>query len=365
MSDKIVVNELLAFLQQRLDVMDEVSIAQICRTSFHEDEIRKTKTLLFELLGKSDRMPTRRRDEKGERSLQDIISLLKETDPDDVPTFVAKDLHRVPPVTFDHVDVTRLLKDITSLKTSLADLTLKFEASLYTIAELRNEVNDLRADVPPLPSHKIPASTKSTSPMHTSADKTTCDASPRPAPPVTLEPKNVTASSPRCDYAEAAKKLPKQKQRQVQSKLETVQPRKSVPSRPSEKTDKDGFTKVERKPKKSVTRNQCGTGAIGANHLLRPAVPTTLLYVSRLHYTTKEENLVQYILMKTKFTVRVQPLESRHNVNFKSFVVRVPTDNLAVFIKEDFWPRGVMYRKFRGRLRDTSSQLSTPTLRAQ
>lgn len=75
---------------------------QICKSNFKEEEIGSAKVLLYQLLGKVHRMPTRRRDKKGEESLQDIISLFKEADPDDVPTFVAKLL--LPPVTFDHVD---------------------------------------------------------------------------------------------------------------------------------------------------------------------------------------------------------------------------------------------------------------------
>ncbi|KAM3956949.1 uncharacterized protein ACR2FA_009071 [Aphomia sociella] len=43
-------------------------------------------------------------------------------------------------------------------------------------------------------------------------------------------------------------------------------------------------------------------------------------------------------------------LEPCHEVSFSSFVVRVPTHHLPTFMKEEFWPEGVVYRKFRGRL---------------
>ena len=69
---------------------------------------------------------------------------MKETDPDDVPDFVVRDLHKLPPITFDHVDVTRLLKDITSLKASLAEMQSNMVVSNDTIAELRAEVLLLR-----------------------------------------------------------------------------------------------------------------------------------------------------------------------------------------------------------------------------
>ncbi|XP_047035436.1 uncharacterized protein LOC124641409 [Helicoverpa zea] len=146
MSEQLVANELLAFLQQKLDVMDEVSAVQICASNFSEDDVAAAKQLLYRLLNKSDQMVSRRRDGT-KKSIQDIITLLKETDPDDVPTFVAKDLNKLPPVTFDHVDVTSLLKDIVFLKASLADVQKKLDASQITVADLRSELNELRKSV--------------------------------------------------------------------------------------------------------------------------------------------------------------------------------------------------------------------------
>ncbi|PZC78059.1 hypothetical protein B5X24_HaOG202662 [Helicoverpa armigera] len=128
------------------------------------------------------------------------------------------------------------------------------------------------------------------------------------------------------------------------------------------KADADGFVKVERRKKKPSSRNQCGTALTGPNMLLRPAIPTTQLYVSRLHHSTKVEEIVEYIRVKTNWTLRVEKLEPRHNTNFKSFVVRVPTQHLDMF-QEQFWPKGVVFRRFRGRLRDTTQCNTTPPIR--
>ncbi|KAJ8725745.1 hypothetical protein PYW08_003928 [Mythimna loreyi] len=126
--------------------------------------------------------------------------------------------------------------------------------------------------------------------------------------------------------------------------------------------DEEGFTRVEKKKKrKPCTRNQSGTAPSGPNMLLRPAVPTTQLYISRLHHFTKVVDIVEYLKVKTNWTLRVARLEARHDVNFKSFVVRVPTQHLQTFLKEDFWPKGVVYRRFRGRLHDTTQRNTTPT----
>ncbi|PZC87383.1 hypothetical protein B5X24_HaOG215639 [Helicoverpa armigera] len=114
----VVINELLAFLRNVLEFMDEESIHQLCTSSFTADDIVKAKTLLFESIATSKKMPVRRKDgkKKMSRDLDDIICLMKATDPDLFPIFVAKELHKLPPVTFDHVDATRLLKDILVLQ---------------------------------------------------------------------------------------------------------------------------------------------------------------------------------------------------------------------------------------------------------
>lgn len=67
----------------------------------------------------------------GEKILLDIIDLLKTTDPDDVPDFVAKELQKLPHVTFDHIEDISL-KVRLKLKTSDVVVgVLRVDAELY------------------------------------------------------------------------------------------------------------------------------------------------------------------------------------------------------------------------------------------
>lgn len=137
----VVINELLAFLSNVMDFMDEESIHQLCTTSFSDAEIVKAKTLLADSVPSVKKMPIRRKQgkKKMSRDLDDIICLMKSADPEIFPIFVAKDLHRLPPVTFDHVDVTRLLRDILCLKNQLCAL----EERIVT----PEEFNQLKSEV--------------------------------------------------------------------------------------------------------------------------------------------------------------------------------------------------------------------------
>lgn len=80
----------------------------------------------------ADRMLSRRRDEKGERS------------PDEVPSYVAKGLRKLSAVTVSHIDVTRLIKDIITTKVGLAEMKYRLNASQNTITGLHADIVKLR-----------------------------------------------------------------------------------------------------------------------------------------------------------------------------------------------------------------------------
>lgn len=60
-SCNIVICELLCFIQNKLEVMDEESLVRICVTAFSEKDIEDGKSLLFESLKIRKRMIGRKR----------------------------------------------------------------------------------------------------------------------------------------------------------------------------------------------------------------------------------------------------------------------------------------------------------------
>lgn len=67
---------------------------------------------------------TRKGDEKVSKTLQDVIKIVKESNINKMPIFDAKDLHRIPPVTSDDLDVTRILKELATVRSKMN--TLKY-----------------------------------------------------------------------------------------------------------------------------------------------------------------------------------------------------------------------------------------------
>ncbi|VVC93715.1 unnamed protein product [Leptidea sinapis] len=122
-----------------MDVMDKDSVVRLCNSAFTGDDIEAAKNLLFDSITSAKRKIVRRRDGKSQRDLNDIISLFKGTDPEEMPVFVARELQKLPAITFDHIDVTRLLKDL-----------LLFQNELRTIKECyitKKEFSALKEEV--------------------------------------------------------------------------------------------------------------------------------------------------------------------------------------------------------------------------
>lgn len=122
----VVINEVLAFICNKLDVMDEESVCRICVSAFLESDITIAKNLLFSAVKTKKRNVQRRKDGKKLRDIEDIIGLLQVTHPDERPVFVAKELHKLPPVLFDHIDVTKLLKDLVLYKKEIDEIKRQY-----------------------------------------------------------------------------------------------------------------------------------------------------------------------------------------------------------------------------------------------
>lgn len=142
-SCNIVISEVLAYVISQLNTVDEETVCRVCVSSFTPEEIIGAKKLLFDSVPTSKRKKLRKGDKRTLRDIDDIIGLIKETDPNCIPIFVARDLHKLPPITFDHVDVSRLLKDILLLKEAQKVAEERY-VTMDIFQKLKNEVDDLK-----------------------------------------------------------------------------------------------------------------------------------------------------------------------------------------------------------------------------
>lgn len=89
-------------------------------------------------------MKTRKNAGKSVRDMEDIFEIFKATEPELIPIFVARDLHKLPPVCFDHVDVTRLLKDIVRLQTEIRFVRENY-ATLQQLQDINEKIDKIES----------------------------------------------------------------------------------------------------------------------------------------------------------------------------------------------------------------------------
>ena len=114
----IIINEVLCYVQNKIDILHVDLIVQLCEENFDKSSIEKAKELLFNLChSESDRtvMKSRTGEHKSDRNLRDIYNLLQEKGKN-TPIFCAKNINILPPVTIKSVDVSLLLHTIKQLQ---------------------------------------------------------------------------------------------------------------------------------------------------------------------------------------------------------------------------------------------------------
>ena len=121
-----IIDELLCFIVNKMNTLDTDTLIRLCSETYSEDEAKTSKDLVFGLLhNKEDptslikRHSTKVSESKKVKDLRDILQLLQEKGTTELPQFVALDLGNLPPITFDHIDVTALLSQIEKVKTKV------------------------------------------------------------------------------------------------------------------------------------------------------------------------------------------------------------------------------------------------------
>ena len=173
-----IIDELLCFILHKWGNIDVDTLVKLCTSAFEEKEIEASKDILFNLLCDKNAETTfkKRRSVQVNKSksvnfLHDICQLLEENGSAKLPNFVALDLGKLPPITFDNLDVTVLLNKIEKLsctvnflkdgmnsvtesQQNVFDLTMKLDSRVSKLEsteegskdEIKDESSDLKVD---------------------------------------------------------------------------------------------------------------------------------------------------------------------------------------------------------------------------
>lgn len=392
----IVISEILAFIQNKVDVMDEESIVRICSSAFPADEIERAKCLLFESITTSKRKITRKRDGRTQRDLYDVIAVFKETDPEETPIFVARELQKLPPVTFDHIDATRFLKDILIIQKELAalkescvtidqfnevrrELQNTKQTSLYNYESYVNKkrgggglTNSYFMDSGPTGLPHIVE-------QNTSPNKQECTNTSQGKECLVASLSRPHASD---DCVPLAQDSSEKEDRRVEASTvvsdvenSLVHTRKGglstgacasmnhqAASTPSgnktfaqvlgadrlwekEKQDVKWIT-VQRKRLKNRFSATQGKAVINVEDKFRAAETKISLFVNNVSLDTSEDDISQYIFDRTQIKVVLSKISPKSPRQYNSYRIEVPKTKLSLFLDDSFWPEGITFRKF-------------------
>lgn len=341
----IIIDEFLTFVQNKIDVLDELSIVNICATNFTDAEIETGKSVLVKSLPEGNRNITRKGEDKNKKNVKDVIKLLKESEPSLQPVFVARNLNRLPPVSFDSIDVTRLLKDMAGMKTELKNI----RNDAATKAEMTNLQNKISSDLTNLRSTIIKMD-KNTNKTQRSQNKDNSGTFTTPQRQLTKEctdKKTFNSPAPakvrsRSRSSESIHIINTPSYRDIVMPSSQAQT-KLDPAVPSTKVE-NGFSVVTNK-KRKIKSNMCGTATKPSK--IQVAELTSSVYISRLTKSTTIDNIKEHITDMGQECCDIHLLKQQKLTDFNSFRVVIPKSKLEVFLSNEFWPEGVKYRIFR------------------
>lgn len=400
----IVICEVLAFIQNKIDVMNEDSLVRICTTAFSSEEIDNAKSLLFNSVTTSKRKICRKKDGRSQRDLYDVISLFKETDPELTPTFVARDLQKLPPVHFDHVDPTKLLKDILVIQKELQMIKEtyvsedKFNEIKYELYNLKNTsllnnnfecyvnrkrgggmtTNSYFLDSGPigLPhiSRAEPNVTHSQPTQSASTSRSTCvtvAASPARIPVAAeIDVQSARAqqvverveAADNCTAVSNAHTPPapahrggpgtergSSMQRQVTSTPaadKTLAKIVSIEGQWKSEKPNEQWVVAQRKRLRNRFSTLEGKARTNSGEKFRAADIRVPLFINNVDRNTSENDISDYIFGKTQVRVTLQKIRAKVQRQYNAYKMLVPSTKLSDFLEDALWPEGVAVRKF-------------------
>ncbi|KAG7302440.1 hypothetical protein JYU34_012345 [Plutella xylostella] len=403
--------------------MDKESLVRICKSAFSGEDIVEAKDLLFGCTSRAK--VTRRGQGKEPRDLEDMICLFNAmTGSKQLPTFVARELHKLPPTTFDHVDVTRLLRDIVAVQADLRQIQEKYAADITQYVTI-SDFEQLKAELDLLKVSSVPPGVKTgnNAPfvnMHRGAFcagdswEQVCDSGPiglahidanRSLTPESCAIKPVRAASvevarapPSLSYAQTVQHAPvsltqspevASKERNMNmgrvevghmstdaradKQLISMTQRSTsnhndltTPPRISDNEEGGGeWVQVERRRRRTPSRytGRQGKAVLNESSKFKAAETKIPLYIYNVSKETNAEHIAEYILEKTNINIVPYKMVMRGSKTYDSYKIYVPKSKLYLFEDDEFWPYDIYFRRyfFTGAKKDNNNMMNLET----
>ncbi|CAG4955884.1 unnamed protein product [Colias eurytheme] len=346
--------------------MSEDGLVRICLSAFTRDQVDTSWTLLSQSIPVEHKPKTTRKGQgKENRILNDIINLLKTVEPDVIPVFVARDLEKLPPVTFDHVDVTKLLKDITLMQSEIKNIKSSY-VTLEKFQHMENEIKRDRISSPPTNninskrgagcsygSPITPTTITKEYSMHKSNEKTFSTSMLYKEGTLKLTPRKNNGSrlrqNERYERSPSSHSLAmtSHERHEVSIKQPMRSPNKSDMTNVNNIERNEGWITVQRR--KQYKKKQL-SGRIGTADILntfKAAERKIPIFITNVHKDTLEADICEYIYKNTKESVELEKIDIKKSSEYCAYKFFVCSLKKHLFLDEKLWPKGsIIFREF-------------------
>lgn len=386
-SCNIVISEVLAFVQNKIQIMDEDSIVKVSSSSFKSEDVDTAKTLLFKSVNTTMKKVSRKGENKMRRDLEDIIGVFKNTDPESIPIFVAKDLQKLPPLTFDHIDVSRLLKDIIVLQSEIKQMKETFvtkeQLEGVKISNNKSLTDDFERNVnykrrgasTHIPCNNLADSGPTCTLESLNEAENHCAKSPNEHlvhPIVTtinsydvlpLSDNTCTMHNIRREPSLSPAPVPRMSSPRQQTVLrsEAITPaitnfasitmqnmsheRQQQHYKPVSDNEQE-WTMVQSRKKQSRFTGKKGTATVNMNTRFRAADVKVPFFLYNVSKDVTSADIVDYVKEKTRVTVIPEKIVMKESKDYDSYKILIPKHKLDLFENENLWPDGIFFRRY-------------------
>lgn len=369
--------------QNKVSIADEETLVRICVSAFSNEQIQKSEKLLFDSVTTDLRRTLRKGKGKEQRALLDIISFFKVTDPDELPVFVARDLHKLPPITFDHLDVSKLLKDLTLIQTEVNIIKTS-----YVTAE---QLDEIKKD------YSKPTNVTSVSPPFSAAKINLKRGAYRDSGPIGLshlddslftshlgENARTTESEHNLRYRSIIDKgqcegntVPNVCDIQTtsgcgdedrsavrdESSMQVIVAEPIEANEPCGRSDdcvakNDSYAQTLKSSKewtivenigrrtKNLFQGKTGMVEVDTYEKFRAADKKIPMFITNVDKNTLESDIIDYIQRKTHESIQLEKISMKRQCDHNAFKFLVSQYKMHLYLDEKLWPKGVIFRLF-------------------
>jgi hypothetical protein len=142
--DNRFIDELLCFMQNKMRSLPVDNVIKLCLDFYSPEQIESSKLKLYthteSCRDSRSRFIKRIGDRKSKDNLQDIVKVLLSLELEDIPSYLAQDLSRIPPLSAFDNDIIALHRDIEMIKSNLAIV----KDCHKDVTVIKQDLNELR-----------------------------------------------------------------------------------------------------------------------------------------------------------------------------------------------------------------------------